>query len=153
MKSVARIKIFMIVFIICSSQGFTQTIWNQNGTAIYTSASNSAGIGTMSPDFKLTVKGKIHAKELKLNLSIPVPDYVFEKKYKLMPLNELEDFITKNKHLPEIPPAKEIEQSGISLSEMSLKILKKTEEMTLYIINHEKRLNALLGDSQININN
>ena len=133
----------MVVFIAYCHQGYTQTIWNQNGTTIYTSSANNAGIGTTSPDTKLTVKGKIHAGELKVNLNAPAPDYVFNKDYNLMPILEIEKYIIKNKHLPEVSPAKEMEQCGINLSVMSMLLLKKTEELTLYVIDHEIRIGAL----------
>ncbi|HUM67179.1 MAG TPA: hypothetical protein PLV32_15065, partial [Chitinophagaceae bacterium] len=63
----------------------------------------NVGIGTMSPDSKLTVNGAIHAKEVKVDLNVPAPDYVFEDGYELMPLSEVAAYIKKNKHLPEIP--------------------------------------------------
>jgi len=151
MKSL--IYVIMIAFIICGNQGFTQTIWTQNGTAIYTSSANNAGIGTATPDKELTVNGKIHAKEIKVSLSVPAPDYVFGKDYKLIQLDELERYLVKNKHLPEVSSAGEMEQSGIKVSEMSMLLLKKTEELTLYIINHEERLNALQRRTQIINNN
>ena len=143
MKSGLSVLITMVAFIVFNSQGFTQTIWNQNGTAIYSSVSNDAGIGTTNPDTKLTVKGKIHAEELTINLSVPAPDYVFSKDYNLMPISELEKYIAENKHLPEVPSAKVMEQTGINLTEMSMLLLKKTEELTLYILDHEKRINNL----------
>jgi hypothetical protein len=143
MKLVFHAIMFAVVIIAARNQGFTQTIWNQNGTAIYTSSANNAGIGTTTPDTKLTVNGKIHTGELKINLNVPAPDYVFNKDYNLMSIQELEKYIIKNKHLPEIPSAKEMEQCGLNLSEMSMHLLKKTEELTLYLINHEKRISNL----------
>lgn len=62
----------------------------------------NVGIGTTAPDEKLTVKGKIHAQEVRVDMSGPlVPDYVFAEDYKLKSLKEVEDFIKENKHLPE----------------------------------------------------
>jgi hypothetical protein len=58
-------------------------------------------------------------------------------------LEELQTYIQQNKHLPEVPSAKEIEQNGIKLSEMNMILLKKVEELTLYIIELERRLSQI----------
>ena len=100
---------------------------------------NNVGIGTMSPDEKLTVKGKIHTQEVRVDMLGPlVPDYVFAEDYKLKSLQEVEDYIKQNKHLPEIPSAQEIEKNGLMLAEMNMNLLKKMEEMTLYMIEMKK---------------
>lgn len=101
------------------------------------------GIGTTSPDSKLTVKGKIHAEEVKIDLNIPVPDYVFETEYDLRNLSELESFIQINKHLPEVPSATEVKDNGLAIGEMQMILLKKIEELTLYIIDQKKEIDAL----------
>jgi Phage T4 tail fibre len=102
------------------------------------------GIGTATPDEKLTVKGKIHTNEVRVDVLAPiVPDYVFEADYKLKNLNEVATFIKENKHLPEVPSAKEMEQNGLMLAEMNLKLLKKIEELTLYAIDQNKEIATL----------
>jgi hypothetical protein len=110
----------------------------------------NVGIGTTAPDEKLTVKGKIHTQEVRVDLAGPlVPDYVFANDYKLKSLEEVESFIKENSHLPEIPSAKEIEKNGLMLAEMNMNLLKKIEELTLYAINQEKKtekLNENLAD-------
>ena len=118
------------------------SLWFENGQNIYFNSGNLS-IGPSNNDAMLTVKGKIHAEELIVDLSVPAPDYVFSKKYNLMPLDKLEKFIKQNKHLPEIPSAKELEAKPINLSDMNMLILKKVEELTLYVINHEKRISQL----------
>jgi Phage T4 tail fibre len=101
----------------------------------------NVGIGTTTPDEKLTVKGKIHTNEVRVDVLAPiVPDYVFEADYKLKNLSEVAAFIQENKHLPEVPSAKEMEQNGLMLAEMNLKLLKKIEELTLYAIEQNKQL-------------
>ncbi|WP_123869482.1 hypothetical protein [Flavobacterium hydatis] len=116
--------------------------FTQNGAnlAIKAIRNGNIGIGTAKPDEKLTVNGKIHAQEVRidLNTDIPVPDYVFANDYKLKSLQEVEEFIKRNSHLPEIPSAKEIEKNGLMLAEMNMSLLKKMEEMTLYMIEQEK---------------
>jgi hypothetical protein len=69
-------------------------------------------------------------------------DFVFEKDYKLKTLSEVEKFIEKNKHLPEIPSANEVSKNGVDMIEMDAKLLQKVEELTLYLIKQEKRLEA-----------
>ncbi len=92
------------------------------------------GVGTTSPDEKLTVKGKIHAEEIRVDLSVPGPDYVFESTYALPSIDDVKSYIKANKHLPEIPSAKEMETNGVQVGEMNLLLLKKIEELTLYVI-------------------
>jgi uncharacterized protein involved in high-affinity Fe2+ transport len=95
----------------------------------------NVGIGTTAPDAKLAVKGQIHAQEVKIDLNGAVaPDYVFEPTYDLKPLSEIETYIKANKHLPEVPSAKEMEANGVQLGEMNMLLLKKVEELTLYVI-------------------
>ncbi len=120
---------------------------NEAGVGYNTLALNpvagNVGIGTTSPDEKLTVKGTIHAQEARVDLSVPGPDYVFEKNYKLTSLSEIQKYIAVNKHLPEVPSAKEMEEKGINLSEMNMLLLKKVEELTLHLIKQEERIKKL----------
>jgi hypothetical protein len=113
-----------------------------NNTILNLAGSN-VGIGTTAPDEKLTVKGKIHTQEVRVDMLGPlVPDYVFASDYKLKSLEEVEEYINKKGHLPEIPSAKEIEKNGLMLAEMNMSLLKKMEEMTLYMIEQDKKLKA-----------
>jgi hypothetical protein len=98
----------------------------------------NVGIGTAAPDAALTVKGTIHTNEVKVDLNVPGPDYVFEKGYPLMSLEETKAYIDANKHLPEVPSAKEMEKNGVQLGEMNLLLLKKLEELTLHLIEQQK---------------
>jgi hypothetical protein len=119
---------------------------NIGATGIHTGYAffeGNVGIGTTAPDEKLTVKGKIHAEEVRVDLNVPGPDYVFKENYQLKSLSEIQAFIKENKHLPEIPSAKEMEEKGINLSEMNMLLLKKVEELTLYILKQEERINKL----------
>jgi len=119
----------------------TTTGTYQSRNAYFTS---NVGIGTLTPDEKLTVKGKIHTQEVKVDLlGALVPDYVFESDYKLKTLEEVENYIKENKHLPEISSAQEIEKNGLMLAEMNMALLKKIEEITLYMIEQNKKINEL----------
>ncbi|MEP1097376.1 MAG: hypothetical protein ABJG78_19825 [Cyclobacteriaceae bacterium] len=98
------------------------------------------GIGTPTPLSKLSVNGHIRATEVKVLADISVPDYVFEPDYDLRTLEETKEYITENKHLPEIPSAAEIEENGIDLGDMNMRLLKKIEELTLHQIELLERL-------------
>jgi len=98
----------------------------------------NVGIGTANPQAKLAVDGNILAKEIKIKTDIAVPDYVFEPDYKLKSLQEVEEYIKVNKHLPEVPSAKHIKTNGLDVAEMNLLLLKKVEELTLHLIDQEK---------------
>lgn len=112
----------------------------------------NVGIGSINPDEKLTVKGKIHAEEVRVDLQVPA-DYVFQKYYTgksdlksdyVMPtLAEVEKFTKENNHLPSVPSAQEIKEKGLQVGEMSNALLQKIEELTLYIIEQNKRIEIL----------
>ncbi|PWL39608.1 hypothetical protein DKG77_01885 [Flagellimonas aquimarina] len=106
-------------------------------------SNGKVGIGTAAPDSKLTVKGNIHAEEVKVDLSVPGPDYVFKKGYGLKSLEEVQNYIEQYGHLPNIPSAKEMEEDGIQLGEMNMKLLEKIEELTLYTLEQEKKLKEM----------
>ncbi|MFI5141765.1 MAG: hypothetical protein ACHQII_05365 [Bacteroidia bacterium] len=121
----------------------------------------NVGIGTGTPKAKLTVNGNALIGDPSLSLpagynlyvqqgiitekvhvttvhSTDWPDYVFTKNYKLMSLNEVENFIASNNHLPEVPSANEVSNSGIDMATMDATLLKKIEELTLYMIELKK---------------
>ncbi len=107
----------------------------------------NVSIGTPKSDFtdgsyKLTVNGKVRAQEIKVTM-LEWADFVFNKDYKLRPLNEVEQYIKEKKHLPDIPSAHEVSATGINLGEMNTKLLQKIEELTLYMIELEKKVEAL----------
>jgi hypothetical protein len=114
-------------------------------SAMVITRDGNVGIGTViSPDAKLAVRGTIHTQEVLVDLAgAVVPDYVFESNYDLKSLDQVEDYIKENKHLPEVPSAKEMEAEGLKLKEMNMLLLKKVEELTLYLIQQQKEINAL----------
>ncbi|MBB5622115.1 hypothetical protein HDE69_003180 [Pedobacter cryoconitis] len=97
------------------------------------------GIGTFSPKEKLSVNGRVRAKEIMVE-NENWPDYVFEEGYKINTLSELEQYIKINKHLPEIPSAQKVKENGIELGEMNSLLLKKIEELTLHLIDQQKKI-------------
>jgi hypothetical protein len=70
-------------------------------------------------------------------------DYVFKAGYPLLNLNEVENYIKENKHLPDIPSAAEVQENGYTLHEMNVKLLQKVEELTLYTIEQNKKIEQL----------
>ncbi|MDO5981444.1 fibronectin type III domain-containing protein [Flavivirga spongiicola] len=112
--------------------------WTLNNQDVYYNTGN-VGIGTTTPDEKLAVNGNIHAKEIRVDLN-DWPDYVFTKSYDLPTLKQVEEYIKRKGHLPNIPSAKEVEESGIQLGDMNAKLLEKIEELTLYILQQQRKI-------------
>ncbi len=122
------------------------------------------GIGTTTPDAKLDVAGNIKAQEIEVTLASiddmqlngtlaanqitvttngQTADFVFEEDYELRDLQEVETFIKSNKHLPDIPSAAAMEENGVNLAEMNKLLLLKIEELTLYAIDKDNRIQEL----------
>ena len=119
------------------------------------SNSGRVGIGTTSPDEMLEVNGNaliqgdIESMKVKVSQNPGNwPDYVFANDYKLRSLDEVQSFITKNHHLPEVPSAAEVEKNGIDLGNMDATLLKKVEELTLYMIEMKKEIEMLKSENK-----
>lgn len=99
----------------------------------------NVGIGTATPgSYKLAVEGTIGARKVKVTQQTNWADFVFEPDYQLPSLQEVETFVKKHKHLPDIPSAKEVAADGVDLGEMNRRLLQKVEEQMLYIIELNK---------------
>jgi len=105
------------------------------------------GIGTTNPQSMLAVNGTVTAKEVVVTLT-GWSDYVFDDNYKLMSLNELEKSIKTDKHLPGIPSADEVKKNGVSIGDMQAKLLQKVEELTLHVIEQNKKLENLKTENE-----
>lgn len=104
----------------------------------------NVGIGTTSPQSKLSVNGTITATKIKVTSAGYIwPDYVFKKGYKLKSLKEVETFIYKYNHLPGMLSETEIKAKGVDVVELNAKLLKQVEELTLRLIEQNKRIEAL----------
>jgi len=115
----------------------------------------NVGIGTSSPDAKLSVKGTIHTQEVKVDM-IGWADYVFKPSYKLPSLNKVKTYIDRNKHLPDMPSEAEVTKDGVNLGAMNRLLLKKVEELTIYLINLKEEndnFRSRLNRIEKNINN
>lgn len=109
------------------------------------------GMGTVNTNcaectgYRLFVKDGIRTEKIKVDIASENgwADYVFENNYELKNLKDLENYIKINKHLPEVPSTEEAIKNGIELKEMNILLLKKVEELTLYIIEQNKRIEKL----------
>ncbi|MFS4493192.1 hypothetical protein [Maribacter sp. 2308TA10-17] len=131
-----------------TTPGGGDTVWETSGNDINYIAGN-VGIKTTSPDEALTVKGKIHAEEVRVDLSVPAPDYVFKSDYELKTLEEVQNYIDKHGHLPNIPSALKMETEGVELGTMEMKLLEKIEELTLYMLQLKQENKNLQKDNVI----
>lgn len=126
---------------------------NSAANSLFIQNGGYVGIGTDNPSSALTVNGtiastgqnvngKITCKEVEVTLD-GWSDYVFEDRYVLRPLSEVEAFIKENKHLPGIPSEKEVVENGLQVGEMNKKLMEKVEELTLYVIQLQKQIDEL----------
>jgi uncharacterized coiled-coil protein SlyX len=106
-------------------------------------SSGNVGIGILNPNEKLAVNGTVRAREVKVETA-NWPDYVFEECYDIGTLKGLESYIKANKHLPDMPTAKEIEANGLELGKVVHLQQKKIEELTLHLIEKDKQIDLLL---------
>jgi hypothetical protein len=117
----------------------------QNVQRMIITNTGRVGIGTLSPTQQLDVTGNIRASGSFIagGTTLSVPDYVFEPDYQLMPLPELAVYVAKEKHLPDIPTAREVKERGVNISELQMQLLKKIEELTLYTLQQQKTIDRL----------
>ena len=99
--------------------------------------------GSNKDVFRIMSDGHVWCTELDIKLKEDFPDYVFAKDYSLMPLEELDVYISENNHLPNIPSAEEVAKNGLSVGEMQVKQMEKIEELTLYLIEMKKEIDHL----------
>ncbi|MHA4811563.1 Ig-like domain-containing protein [Flavitalea flava] len=115
--------------------------WQYAGGVVYDSADN-IGIGTSNTQgYKLAVNGTAIFTKVKVKTAGTWPDYVFKKGYQLPDLAEIERYVSEHKHLPGIASEQEVQANGIDVGAHQAALLKKIEELTLYLIQEHKKLN------------
>jgi hypothetical protein len=115
---------------------------NRSGTSIgnILFPNGNLGIGTTdTKGYKFAVNGSAIATSMTVKLYANWPDYVFKKDYQLPSLTEVKTYIDQNRHLPEMPSEQEIAKDGLNLGEMNKLLVKKVEELTLYLIEKDKK--------------
>lgn len=117
------------------------------GNVVIGNDENNFDISASGFASKLSVDGIILAKEIKVTTS-NWADFVFNPEYKLLTLDELETYISTNKHLPNVPTAEDVKSNGVNISEMQAKLLMKVEELTLYMIEMKKENEKLKNEIQ-----
>jgi len=123
---------------------------NHNTLVMYNTGKVTMGTPKYDNDsnYRLYVKDGIKTERVKVEIASTNgwADYVFNSDYNLLPLNKLDQFIKKNKHLPEVPSKDEAVKNGIELKEMNVLLLKKIEELTLYTIQQQKLIDEVMKD-------
>lgn len=119
---------------------WTSKYFGMKTDGTFVAMGGNVGVGTSTPDAKLTVAGNIHAKELKISVAAGA-DFVFNEDYKLLQLDSIERFVKLKNHLPGIPSAHEMKSSGLEVGDFQIKLLQKIEELTLHLIELNKRNN------------
>jgi len=125
--------------------GFGGIKFFTNRTArIVITTSGDVGIGTVDPKgYRLAVAGRMIAEEVNVKLQSAWPDYVFDSDYTVPSLADLNAYIRMNRHLPGVPSAAEVKDKGIDLGAMDAVLLKKIEELTLYVLQQQKEIEEL----------
>ncbi|MCB1876039.1 MAG: hypothetical protein KDH88_08700 [Chromatiales bacterium] len=128
------------------SGGFPNVSWdiqaNEDGLSI---AYNGELRLRLDSNGNLNLSGSVSASSIAPGT---VPDYVFRDGYALMPLPQVRSFIETHGHLPEVPPAAQIERNGLNMTQMQLLLLKKVEELTLHTLAQQRQIDALQAHLQ-----
>jgi len=123
-----------------SGSGFA---WFVNGSQkMILNSSGNVGIGTATvpTGYAFAVNGSAVATSMVVKLAANWPDFVFKKDYLLPSLSKLKTYIDQNHHLPEMPTEQEINKDGLNLGDMNKLLVKKVEELTLYLIDKDSKI-------------
>jgi hypothetical protein len=119
---------------------------------IYSSGKVMIGVASPSTallnDYSLAVNGSAIFTKAVVKLNANWPDYVFSKNYELPTLASIEKYINENSHLPGVASAKEVEEKGVDLGDNQAVLLKKVEELTLYMIDMDKKMQQVLKENE-----
>lgn len=139
MKKIAYL-ILISGFATCNSFAQTGPVGFPDGITVGTGVTIPAG-----STYKMAIGGGILTEKVRVatNGTTFWADFVFDKDYKLRPLSEVENYIKINQHLPEIPSTSEVRKDGIDLAQTQALLLQKVEELTLYVIEQDKKIKKL----------
>ncbi len=112
---------------------------SSNALSVIIGSNNTSLVGSCA----LCVAGEIGARELVISSATPFPDYVFAPGYKLHSLTEIEKYIKQYSHLPEMPSAQDVKKDGLVIGKMTTALVQKVEELTLYVIEMNKKIEKL----------
>lgn len=121
---------------------------NADAIAVWGQGTYDPTTAPQNKNFKVTGGGEVYARKYTTTLS-NIPDYVFAPDYDLMSLEELRAYIKSESHLPNVPSAKEMEAAPVDLGEMNRLLLEKVEELTLYVLDLEERLDILENTEEV----
>jgi hypothetical protein len=118
-------------------------VGSQETAKMVVNGDGNVGIGTTTPAYKLHVAGEMRATRFWTEAGYDWADYVFDPGYHLPSLQEVKAYISKNHHLPEVPSTEDVKKDGINLSDNHVILLKKVEELTLYAIDQNEKLQLI----------
>jgi hypothetical protein len=124
---------------------FQNTTGTTDIMTLHTNGKIGVGTGTeaLNGDFLFYINGKMLSEEHTVKLKTDWPDYVFEEDYELMSIEALESFIKENRHLPDVPSAADVAENGVEMGATQAALLKQIEELTLRLIEMDKRIKQL----------
>jgi hypothetical protein len=128
-----------------SATGYNFTITDPTSYKylVINNRNHNVGVGCANPSSTLTVNGTVESLGVKVDSVMSWCDYVFDKQYRLPSLEETREYIHLHGHLAEIPSTEEVRKNGLDLVDNQVKLLKKIEELTLYILEQDKKIKQL----------
>lgn len=129
------------LFMYSTNTDYTSDLKIKLSTADPSYILGNLGVGTTNPQYPLDVYGTIRAREILVNLN-GTADFVFKDNYNLKPIQEVYNYAKENKHLPDIPSEAEVVKNGMNMGDFQVKLLQKVEELTLYMAQQDKTIQA-----------
>ncbi|EHQ24327.1 hypothetical protein [Mucilaginibacter paludis] len=126
-----------------STQMANKAINSNENFFVFTNGTVGVNTAYVPSGYNLAINGKAIAASFTVQLKSAWPDYVFKPSYPLMPLSVLKSYIDQNHHLPEVPSAAEVRNDGLNLGEMNKVLIKKVEELTLYLIEKDNEMQQM----------